>query len=219
MKFGIYILFFSVTVFILTAVGLAILYAGIPILRLWLILVYLFTCPLVFAFAVDFLVGDGKLSGKKVLLLTFGVITISVIVTHSVWTVVTPRWSFSVSTDKPAYILGEDVQITVSLENGGFVTHSFKSSFSDPIIISIERFMLRQVWYSPFHHEITEFTVPSRQSLEWTFIWNQTNKNYPEKEIEPGKYYIRAVIESVTSDSPFWDPLFSAATSINITSS
>lgn len=218
MKSRFYTLLFSVTIFILTAVGLVIAYTGPPILRLLLILAYVFACPFVYTFAVDFLIGDGKLSGKKVLLLTFSVMIIAVTVTHSVWTIVTPRWSFSVSTDKSTYRLGEAVQITVSLENLGFITHSFKSSLSDPVVISIETYWLTQVWYSPYHYNITEFTVPPHQSLERTFIWNQTNIHFPEEEIEPGTYGIEAFIPSSSSEIVDSDKLFWAWTSINITS-
>jgi len=52
-----------------------------------------------------------------------------------------------------------------------------------------------------------------------TFIWNQTNIHHPEEKIEPGTYQISAFIESVTSDMPSWDPIFSAGTKINITTS
>ncbi len=217
MKFRLYILLFCVAIFSLTAIGLVIVYMATPFGRLLLLAPYTGAWALVWALAVDFLIGDGKLNRKKVLLLAFGVMVISATVTHSVKTVVTPNWSFSVSTNKSTYILGEDVKITVSLENLGFITHSFKSAFSDPVQILI-MCTHRNVWYSPYHDKITEFTVPPHQSLEWTFIWNQTNKNYPEQEIEPGTYSIRAIIGSVTSDRPFFNPIFSDWTSINITS-
>jgi len=171
----------------------------------------------VFAFAFDFLVGKCKLSVKKVLLLTFVIVIIATTTTHSVWTIITPRWSFSVSTDKSTYIVGENVEITASLENLGFITHSFKSSIRDPVVISITKAYSSQVWFTPFHFEETEFTISPYQSLERTFIWNQTNIYHPEEKNEPGTYFISAFIESVTSDMPSWDPIFSAGTKINIT--
>lgn len=217
MEFRLQILLFSLAIFILTAVGLAIVYIE-KHLTFWLVLPYVFACPLVFAFAVDFLIRKGKLSVKKVLILTFAIMVIAATVTHSVWTVVTPRWSFSVSTDKSTYSLGENVKITASLENLGFITHSFKSSIRDPVVVSITKaYSTSQVWFSPFHFEETEFTIPTHQSLERTFIWNQTNIQHPEEEIEPGTYIISAFIESVTSDMPSWDPIFSSGTRINIT--
>ena len=213
-------LLFSVIIFILTAVGLAFLYYKTLVLPFWFAFVYIVAWALVFASAADFFVGNGKLSGKKFLLLTFGVMIISTTVTHSVWTIVTPRWSFSVSTDKPTYRLGENVQITVSLENIGFITHSFKSSLSDPVVVSIETYGLGpQVWYSPYHFNRTEFTIPSHESLERTFIWNQTNIHFPEEENEPDTYVVWAFIPK----GEFLDPhvagtLFCAYTKINITS-
>lgn len=218
MKLRLYILLFSVAVYILTALASVIAYIGTPMVRFWLIVAYVFACPLVFAFAFNFLIGDGKLSGKQALLLSFSVIIISVTVTHSVWIVVTPKWSFSVSTDKSTYSLGEDVQIMVSLENLGFVPHSFKSSISEPVVISITTQRVGEVWLSPYHFNMTEFTVPAHQFLERTFIWNQTNIYNQEEKIERGKYYIRALIESATSDMLGWDPIFFAGTSITIMS-
>jgi len=217
MKPRLYILLFSLAVFILTSVGLVVFYVENKVLIFWLVFPYIIACFLVFAFAFDFLVGRSKLSVKKVLLLTFAVIVVAATTTHSVWTVITPRWSFSISTGKSTYTVGENVRITASLENLGFITHSFKSSIKDPVVISITKaYSTRQVWFSPFYFEETEFTIPPHQSLERTFIWNQTNINHPEEKIEPGTYYISAFIESVTSDMPSWDPIFSAGTKINI---
>jgi len=217
MKSKLYILLFSLAIFILTAVGLAVVHIG-KHLTFWLVLAYIFACPLVFAFAVDFFVRNGRLSVKKVLILTLTIMVIAATVTHSVWTVVTPRWSFSVSTDKSTYSPGENVKITASLENLGFITHSFKSSIRELVVITITRWgYSRQVWFSPFHFEEREFTISPHQSLERTFIWNQTNIHHPEEKIESGTYIISAFIESVTSDMPSWDPIFSAGTRINIT--
>jgi len=218
MKFRSHILLFSLAIFILTSVGLFVVYVGNKVLIFWSVFSYIITGSLVFAFALHFLIGKSKLSVKKVLLLTFAVIVVAATTTHSVWTIITPRWSFSLSTDKSTYAIGENVRITASLENLGFITHSFKSSIREPVVIMITRWgYSRQVWFSPFHFEETEFTIPSHQSLERTFIWNQTNIHHPEEKIEPGRYYIRAWIESVTSDVPSWDPILSAGIMINIT--
>ena len=222
MKFRFYTLLFSVTIFILTAVGLAFLYYKTLVPPFWFIFAYVVAWALVFAFAVDFLIGDGKLSGKKFLLLTFGVMIISTTVTHSVWTIVTPRWSFSVTTDKATYKLGENVQITVTLKNLGFIEHSFKSAVDVPFVVSVEMDGTR--WYSPYHPDATEFTVPPHQSLERTFIWNQTwtRKSWSQNQTYvPGTYITMAFTPKVEEG---WlsisshQRLFTAYTSINITS-
>jgi len=220
MKFRSHILLFSLAIFILTSVGLFVVYARNKVLLFWSVFSYIIAGSLVFAFALHFLIGKSKLSVKKVLLLTFAVIVVAATTTHSVWTIITPRWSFSLSTDKSTYAIGENVRITASLENRGFITHSFKSSIREPFAIMIIRWgYSRQVWFSPalLVPEETEFTIPSHQSLERTFIWNQTNIHHPEEKIEPGRYYIRAWIESVTSDIPSWDPILFAGTKTNIT--
>ena len=213
-----YTLLFGVIVFVLTAVGLAFLYYEVLVPPFLFIFAYLVAWVLVFGFAFDFFIIGAKWSRKKFLLFTFVVLIISTTVTHSVWTIVTPRWSFSVITDKNTYRLGENVQITVTLKNDGLIAHSFKSSISDPVVIFIETSSLTSIWYISFHYEITEFTISPNQPLERTFVWNQTNVHYPEKEIEPLTYYIGAHIPGSSSE-PFIDyDIFWAWTSINITS-
>ena len=158
MKFKLYVLLFCVIVFTLTAIGLAIVYTGGLALTFWSIFAYIIALAGTYAFLVQpLLTGERKLSGKKIVLLTLGVTIMGAIVTHSVWTVISPQWLFSVTTDKSTYSLGEDVKVTVSLKNLGFITHSFKSRVSDPIVIGIGT-DLSQVWYSPFHKNTTEFS-------------------------------------------------------------
>jgi hypothetical protein len=216
MKLGQHILLFSAAIFVLTTVGLVVVYVWKHV-PFWLSLAYIFICPLVFAFAVDFLVGGNKLSGKKVLLLTVAIMVTAATLTSSVWTIVAPRWSFSVSTEKLVYRLGEDVQITASLENLGFISHSFASATNDPVVVSIETPGGGQVWYSPYHLSETEFTLAPYQTLIRTFTWNQTNIHSPEKQIESGHYYIRAFIPGTSSETWYWNPLFRKGIGIDIT--
>lgn len=217
MRFRFYTLLFWVIVFVLTAVGLAFLYYEMFATPFLFIFAYLVAWILVFGFAFDFFIIGAKWSRKKFFLLIFVVLIISTTVIHSVWTIVTPSWSFSVITDKNTYRLGENVTIAVSLENRGFIAHSFKSSISDPIAVSIEYGTLSQVWYNTYNLTRTEFTIAPHQTLERTFVWNQTNIHYPEKEIEPKTYYVKACIPS--SSHPFiGSSIVMASTRINITS-
>jgi len=215
------IVLFCLAIFILPAVGLVVLFMGKPVLVFWLLFVYLMAYPLVYAFFVPLLTGVGKLSHKKVFVLSLGVTMTAIVVTNAFWTIITPKWSFSVVTDKTTYVLGESVKITVTLKNLGFIAHSFKSGVSDPVIVSVEYqptenpTILSQVWYSPFHKDITEFRIAPNQSFERNFIWNQTNVYFPEKEIKPGRYHMKALIPSVDSTIGY-DNLFAAWLSINI---
>ena len=180
-------------VFVLTAVGLTFLHYKMLVPPFWFTFAYLVAWILVFGLAFDFFVGGAKLSGKKLLLLTFGAMIISTTVAHSVWTIVTPRWSFSVSTDKSTYSLGENVEITVYLKNMGFITHSFKSEASDPIIVRIVGRYDSVVWFSSSNREKTVFSVKPNQILQRNFLWNQTGyANYID--IVPGEYRIEAEI-------------------------
>jgi len=164
-----------------------------------------------------------RLSSKKTTLFALSV-TLGFALVFATWVVTTPKWAFSVSTDKSTYELGENVNITVIIRNLGFITHSFKSRVSDLVVVSIDyqhiSSAMIQVWYNPFHYNVTEFSVMPSQSLERSFIWNQSNIHLEEEEAEPGKYYIYAFVPRADSTAPLRrDNLFWAWTSMNITSS
>jgi hypothetical protein len=223
-KSKLYTLLFCVTVFIINALGLALYWYKMLVPPFWFGFAYPIAYILLIVLAHDFFIAGSKLSRKKSLLLVLGVLTISSIVTHSVWAIVTPSWSFSVTTDKNTYRLDEEVKITVSLKNLGFVTHSFKSRAIEPIYIVIEydyKHHTTPVWWSSVHESLTEFSIKPNQSLERNFVWNQTKSVNIDlgEEIEPGGYYIKAFIPSADFTMPFTVyNLFWAWTKINITS-
>lgn len=165
-----------------------------------------------------------RASKRKIIVLALIVIAAGFTVQYLVRTVVTPNWSFTIATDKSTYELGEPVQINVTLKNLGLITHSFKSATKDPVVVQILLKRLNnpfslEVWYSNPYHEATEFTIPSHQSLERTFTWNQTNRSNPwfsnQTEI-PGTYTIRAIIPNPQTEFVLDKPLFLAQTSIEI---
>lgn len=228
-----YTVLFFVAVFFLTSVGLAALHYNMLPSSLLIVLFYLMAWALLFALAVDFFGGKDKFSGKKILVLIFGVMLVSTLFTHLVWTIITPRWSFSVSTDKSVYELGETVTITASLMNMGFITHSFKSASDKPIYVIVEyleaRYYGYEVWYTPLGYDIwedprernvTEFSVGPNETLERNFSWNQTNTSivhHWNQTYMPGTYRISAYIPRDTAGTPS-DNIFSAWTRMNITS-
>lgn len=201
-KLKINILSFLMAVLILTAVTLAVVYVGQTYYLSYsqnplTFFFYLAAFALVFAFLHDFLARSIELTLKTSVLLVCGLLIMSTIIAHSIWVVVTPSWHFSVSTDKSSYRLGENVTISASLKNMGFITHSFKSGISNPIFVSIEKFFYHQVWYSLVDENSAEFSIGPGQSLDRDFVWNQTkiiNIQFGGKEIEPGTYYVRAII-------------------------
>lgn len=217
------ILLFSVTILILTVVASIVVHVGTQLLVFYSALAYMVIPFFIYALLVEPLME--KLSRKKILLLTFSVMVIAIVSTQSVWVIITPKWSFSVSTDKSTYKLGETVNISMSLKNMGFIAHSFKSKVSNPVVMSIEHLygdnptIRKQVYYSPYRLEETDFSVESNQILQRTFLWNQTSVHSPEEEIELGTYYIIAFIPSAGSTMPVSvDNLFWTWASINITS-
>jgi hypothetical protein len=222
LRVRLYTVLFCVAVFFLTSAGLAVLYYGMFPSSWLLILVYMVAWALLFAFAVDFFGGKAQFGGKKVLVLALGLMLGSTLFTHLVWTIATPKWSFSVSTDKSTYGLGEPVIIVACLRNMGFITHSFTSIANDPILFSVMYQSSLQVCYSRLYENITVFSLSANQFLERTFTWNQTNTANPwawNQTCMPGTYSIQAFIPNADSTTLYFiDPLFSAWTSINITS-
>lgn len=212
MRFRLDILLFSVLVFFLTAVGLAFLVYDWLESTLWLTFAYVVVWALALGFAFEILVGRGRLSGERFVLLAFVVVLVSALVMHSSWTIVTPRWSLSISTDKPAYSLGETVEITVCLTNNGFITHSFRSEVDCPAVVRIRhRAEGYTVWYSACHWEDTYFSVGPNQDLQRIFVWIQTG--YAEYiEIPPGEYSIVAETSACLPERPL-----SATTHVKIT--
>ncbi len=224
-----HVFLFSAAVFILTCIAYAgsLVYVFPPFLLIFIFIVAFF---LLLAFASDVLMARFKWSAKKLLLLTLGVMLTAAIVTQTVWTIMTPSWSFSVTTDKPTYSLGENVKITATLKNTGFISHSFKSKVSDPVLVLISQ--RRQwgseisVWWTPFwNEEITEFSLSPGQALQRSFTWNQTNIANPgfwNQTYMPGTYRVVAFIPDANADSviPIYSyDLFYASTNINITQS
>jgi hypothetical protein len=166
-----------------------------------------------------------RASKRKIIVLALIVIAAGLTVQYSVWTIVTPNWAFSVTTDQLTYELGEPVHIVVTLENLGFIAHSFTSAVSDPVVVQIRWGILHtNVWYSHPFHIVTDFTVAPHQSLERTFTWNQTNTANPQmwnQTYMPGTYVVRAWIPHAHAPWIYdpYDSHFSAETRINITSS
>jgi hypothetical protein len=184
-----------------------------------------------FAFAFDYLLNKRGFSVKRLLLLAFCLIVASSGVTHAVWIVATPRWSFTLSTDRSTYVQNETVQITVTLKNVGYLTQSFLSTLDHPIIVDVWTTDLvggyldrgLQVWYSPVADENqTMLTISPGQSLIRTFAWNQTPiyNTQPPTIVAPGTYIVEAFVpdpEFYPHTQPYLSP-FWAETTINITS-
>jgi hypothetical protein len=139
------------------------------------------------------------------------------IVPYTAYAITTPRWSFTVSTDKTVYKLGENVTITATLTNNGYITHSFTSSYKDPILIGFnyEKHWFGVVFISNMQRNKTEFSIAPGQSIQRTMVWNQTILKWPTRKLVPlttlGDYYIRA--EIVDADG---HTLFGSWTNITI---
>jgi len=215
------VILFSATIFILTTVAFIIAHVGTQPFVFYSVLVYIAIPFFVYALLVEPLIKT--FSRRRILLLTFGVMSMALVSSQSIWVIITPKWSFSVSTDKSTYMLGETVMISMSLKNMGFITHSFKSKVTNPVMISIERLygdnptVRRQVWYSPYQLEETECSAEPNRVLQRNFLWNQTDIHLPERDIESGTYYIIAFIPDAQSVG-WGSRLFYTYTMINITS-
>ena len=223
------ILVFSAAVFILTSIAYTLWLT--QIFPLWSMFIIFVIFLLLFAFIVDIPIDKFKWGAKKTSLLTAGIMIMAAIVTQSAWAIITPSWSFSVATDKSTYRLGEDVKITASIKNTGYITHYFQSWVSDPVLVLIRLrdskslIVLYSVWYSSHHEGLTEFSLAPSQPLERDLVWNQTNIANPwfsNQTYVPGMYVITAIIPNTHVGIIDEDPnyaLFIAHANINVTSS
>ncbi len=172
-------------------------------------------------------------SKRKIIVLALIVIGIGLISLYSVWVIIAPKWELSVATDRVIYELGEEVQITVSIKNLGFIDHSFTTVVGDPVVIEILNYEGQhdpRIWSTLTPQNLgspalRDFTLSSHQSLERTFIWNQTWVRWPEKNVsverppQPGMYWIAAFIANPEEISVEYESAYSflrAKTSILI---
>ena len=126
---------------------------------------------------------------------------------YTVYAIITPNWSFTVSTDKSVYKLGENVTITATLTNYGYITHSFTTIETSAWI----RFYVRTdywdtAWRCLMQWNETDFSLASKQTIEKTVIWNQmVRKSALTEELIPlnetGDYYVYAEIVLFYSDT------------------
>ncbi|MDH5495696.1 MAG: hypothetical protein OEY24_08365 [Candidatus Bathyarchaeota archaeon] len=105
------------------------------------------------------------------------------------------------STDKTVYKLGENVTITATLTNNGYITHSFTSIHKNPIEIYVTIPYWGSIWYSDSNAGKTEFSIGPRESIQRTVVWNQTtwgHFGWGVSKLVPitttGEYYVYAAI-------------------------
>ncbi|MDH5449191.1 MAG: hypothetical protein OEX01_09370, partial [Candidatus Bathyarchaeota archaeon] len=143
---------------------------------------------------------------KKLTLLAV-ILALFFILPYTAYAVRTPRWSFTVSTDKTIYMLGENVTITATLTNNGYITHSFTSIDKVPIQIYVQ-YSWFSIWYSDSNAGKTEFSIGPRESIQRTVVWNQTtweHFGWGVSKLVPitttGEYYVYAAIFDADGDS------------------
>jgi len=169
-----------------------------------------------------------RLNRVKIIIFALSAIAIGIIVPHMAWTSIspnyTPNWAFLITTDKSTYELGEPVQIRVTLENHGNAPHWFVSVKSSPVqvIIWVRENGRSHVWYSIYAYddrwEKTRFMIPPQESLERTFVWNQTgNAPFAPEIARAGIYTIRAYIPLSIDVNTFAYEPYTFATEIRIT--
>lgn len=161
---------------------------------------------------------SGRVRTRR-LLLGLTLLVIVALTIYATWFVLTPNWVFGVRADKSSYRLGERVQITVTLENHGFVPQSITSLTANPVVVAVYDLTPTQMWYSPYLLNETTFSISPGQALVRTFVWNQTNLVNPgfwNTTYKAGTYQIEAFIPK--SNDFTNSKLFSADVYINVTS-
>ena len=187
---------------------------------IWVYPILAFAWVFAFAFAYDGVLNNRGFSGKRFILLVFCLVVASSGVTHAVWFFGTPKWSFTLSTDKSTYAENETVQITVTLKNLGYVPLSFPSTVDPPLIVTISDFRGGTDWYSSVaYHNRTTFTISPGQSLTRTFAWNQTPITVqPPLIVGPGTYFVFAEVPDPSHGNAEPYGSFYASATFNITS-
>jgi plastocyanin domain-containing protein len=130
--------------------------------------------------------------------LSFGMVLIIILVLvvacllSFFWVLLTPRWSFTIVTSKISYANGEDVQITVTLKNMGYIPQSITSAITSPVVVTVKKDGAF-VWYAPRDFQInqTTFTIAPNQPLIRVFVWNQS---WNDQKSYTGEYFIIAAI-------------------------
>lgn len=171
--------------------------------------------------AVYSLWASGKVRTNR-LLLGLALLAVVASTVYGTWFVLTPNWVFALTTDKSSYSLGQEVEITVTLENHGFIPHSITSPTANPVVTTVyalyeDPTLSSQVWYSPYVLNETTFTVSPGQALVRTFVWNQTNLVNPSlwnTTHKPGEYRVEAFIPE---SSDLIGKLFSVEAYVNVT--
>jgi uncharacterized protein (DUF58 family) len=140
-------------------------------------------------------------------------ITLIAVTPFIVSAIITPKWSFRLTTDKPSYSLGENVTITATLENTGYFTQSFTSIYPEPIQTIVtekgEPWDIRDfltVWVSTSGKSNTTITVPTGHTVTATYIWDQKNTYTPDawdSTYEAGRYLVEAYVTAFGSPQSF----------------
>jgi len=141
---------------------------------------------------------ERRLVSRKWLLVAVVVLVVAVVGVRTVQTILAPNWEFKASADKAVYRLGENVTVTTTLKNNGYVAHSFSAFYEDPIEVTVGKgTALGGTWYSPNQKSVHKVSVPPGQTVERIVVWNQTDLN--GELVEPGAYTIWVFIRDEES--------------------
>jgi hypothetical protein len=226
MKLRLYLVLLIVAIVAIVSTSYVILTSDIPFVPLYSIPPLLAVIFLLSHYLVKPI--EDKIGRKRVTIIIFSVAIIAIILVDSAVVIGSSKWAFTITTDKPTYKLGEDVQIIVRLENRGFLTQGFDPRVCAPIIVSVEYespynpTVTTQVWYSPYNEDLRcHFSIRPGQHIERDFLWNQTNTANPwswNTTYKEGTFQIWAFIPRPGPFHLRTNPLFETWTIINVTS-
>jgi hypothetical protein len=115
------------------------------------------------------------------------VFALILITPYPIYIILAPNWSLKVTTDKATYRLGESVNITITLANRGYVTHTFPPErIEGGFVVTVlgqTTGSQTTLWWIRLGFSDTVIqngvTLEAGHALERNVFWDQTNTEDP----------------------------------------
>lgn len=196
----------------------------IPIFVFWIVPPAAIMILSAYAYALHRSYKEGKFKKLVALSLLLPAVTLG---SYTYFGATTPNWVFTLATDKSSYVVGENVQITVTLKNRAFLSQSVASSVNSSFVVRIlpVDYSSMTAWCAPYQYSETILSARSGESIVRTYVWNTTDiANLYLRDIYVGRelvsYWIWVSMPQkgpCEVANPEFDTPFIASVNINVT--